>query len=733
MKVFSALLLLATLSGAAATATTMKSPVEKVVKLLEELSTQLKTDLKVDQQIFDKFACWCENTGGKKAADLVQLEQAIFELKQEVLELKGTVAVLAKEISDLSTRIADNEASQKSATAVRSKENEEWQKEKAEYEEAIDALERAIKVLSGAGTKTGLLQDSLATSAFMRMQAKTSIRSVVRALPSHSSLMPKQLAAIDSFVQMLEEPSDVPEGVTAATADASYSPASATVQGILKDMYDTFTADIEKLTQEEATKQRDFEDLIATLTEELNLMNAEVLKKEEEKAAKEQELAQVAQELDDTQKELDETIAFFEKLKADCLAKHEEWTARKEGYTMELEGIKKALEILTSDEARALFNKAIKPGMETSFMQLNMDSSMKGASLKAYEALKASAKKSHSLRLASLAATVRTMGVGHFDKVIEEIDKMIEELKAEEKEDIKQRDWCKDEYQENSEEKAEVKWLIKNNEAMIVKLTGVIEKLVEEIEETVKTIDETKKQIEEMEIARKAEHDEFKIAKKDDEDAIALLEKAKKVLGEYYEKEGIDMGPIEGSSKLLQEPEFAISKDQAPDATFKAKGHRKNQSKGIISILTMIIEDLEAEIKNGIKEEVAAQTEFEKNVDAAKKLIESLEEKKTNLEEDKAETEQKRDDEEETKKSNEEKLALNEEYLKSIKPDCDWMLNSFDERVAKRKAEMNGLVTAKEYLAGAAPPTMMQDSITFDKAKFDDTKLQDINFVNLRR
>merc|ERR1719405_474026 len=115
-------------------------------------------------------------------------------------------------------------------------------------------------------------------------------------------------------------------------------------------------------------------------------------------------------------------------------------------------------------------------------MQLNMESSLKGASMKAYDALKASAKKAHSLRLAALAATVRTMGVGHFDKVIKEIDKMIQELKDEEKEDIKQRDWCKDEYHSNSEEYAEVKWLIKNNEAMIVKLTGVIEKLVEEIE-----------------------------------------------------------------------------------------------------------------------------------------------------------------------------------------------------------------------------------------------------------
>jgi len=82
------------------------------------------------------------------------------------------------------------------------------------------------------------------------------------------------------------------------------------------------------------------------------------------------------------------------------------------------------------------------------------------------------------------------------------------------------------------------------------------------------------------------------------------------------------------------------------------------------------------------------------------------------------------------KKENEEKLSINEEYLKKIKPDCDWMLNAFEERVEKRKAEMNGLVTAKEYLTGAAPPSMMQDSITFDD---DQAKFQEINFASLRR
>merc|ERR1719235_753126 len=241
-------------------------------------------------------------------------QSKVWKLKQRVLELKGEVAVLAKEISDLTTKIAENEATQKDSTAVRTKENAEWQSEKAEYEEAIDALERAIKVLSGAGTKTGLLQGGHAESVSTRQMAMISMRSVINKLPMTGNFEPKQLAAIQSFARGLEEP-------TAADASSSYAPQSATVQGILKDMYDTFTADIEKLTQEEATKQRDFEDLIATLTEELNLMNEIVAKKEAEKAEASQELADTTQELDDTQKQLEADIEYFDNMKAMCLAK----------------------------------------------------------------------------------------------------------------------------------------------------------------------------------------------------------------------------------------------------------------------------------------------------------------------------------------------------------------------------------------------------------------------------
>merc|ERR1719272_717391 len=203
------------------------------------------------------------------------------------------------------------------------------------------------------------------------------VQSVVRKLPTNANLAPQQVSAIESFTTaFLAEPT---------AADGATSSASATIQGILKDMYDSFTSDLESQTQEEANKQRNFEDMIATLVKEVNAMNEVILQKEGEKADASQQLADSMQNLDDLQVQMKADMDFFDITKAGCYAKHEEWTARSEARMEELEGINKALEILTSDEARELFAKSIKPGMEfsqTSFMQLSSASSQ--TAVKAY-------------------------------------------------------------------------------------------------------------------------------------------------------------------------------------------------------------------------------------------------------------------------------------------------------------------------------------------------------------
>jgi len=152
---------------------------------------------------------------------------------------------------------------------------------------------------------------------------------------------------------------------------------------------------------------------------------------------------------------------------------------------------------------------------------------------------------------------------------------------------------------------------------------------------------------------------------------------------------------------LQQDPEFEVSKYQAPEAEFSHKGSRKDMSKGIVSIMAYIIEDQTDEIKNSIKAEEQAQLQYEDAMAAAKKLEMKLFEKKMKLTVAIADRENERADESEDKKDNEGELKDEVDYKADIKPDCDWILGAFEKRAKARAMELDGLTGAKEYLAGA--------------------------------
>merc|ERR1719453_3047110 len=168
-------------------------------------------------------------------------------------------------------------------------------------------------------------------------------------------------------------PSDRISLLSAFTKDASkYAPQSATIQGMLGDMYLTFSKNLQEATNTEADQNRKYEDLYASLEEENNKMKTTRAKKEEEKAKAEAMLADTTKAYEDTEKQMHADIEFFDQTKKACQSKHEEWSTRKELREQELEGIDKALELLTSDDARELFAKSIKPGVE-SFLQVSSE------------------------------------------------------------------------------------------------------------------------------------------------------------------------------------------------------------------------------------------------------------------------------------------------------------------------------------------------------------------------
>jgi chromosome segregation ATPase len=687
------------------------SPVEKVVNLLTTLKAQVESDGKTEQQIYDKYACWCEKTSKRKAEDIVEAQEELRALGQKILTLKGKIATLAAEIAELTSKIKSNEAEQEMLTAVRQKENAAFMAEAVETKQALAALQEAITVLAKATTpKKGgaeLIQET------QQARSKQVIKSVIDALPSKNNLSPSHMALLSDFM----------------SSRAGYAPQSATIQGILGDMYLTFSSDLESSTLEEANRNHDYEKLYASIEKENNELKATRARKESEKADAESMLADTTKTYDDTEKQMKADMEFFDQTKAACESKHEEWTTRKNLRDEELEGISKAIEILSSDDARELFDKSIKPGVET-FLQVGstptlLQDATNAPNVRAYNALKAQVKRSHSVRLAALAVRIRTAKFGHFEPVIKAIDEMLQTLQEEGAADLAKKTQCLDEYQEITKTVNDLDWKIKNNKAKIAKLEELIALRTAEKEETIEKIAETEEYIKDITAERKAENEAYLEAKKDDEDAIALLEDAKEALTKYYKKNGIKMGKIQGSVKLLQEdPEFAVSEDQAPDATFSHKGNRKFESKDIVSIMQYIIEDLKDELSNEKEAEAKSQMEFEQELATAEKLKRDLEAKKVTLEEIIAKRESDKKDEQADMKENNGDRDSELAYQQKIKPDCDWILRAFDERATARAAEAAGLTSAKEYLAGQV--TLVEKS-----RKFDDTKFSSIGFLGI--
>merc|ERR1719316_900428 len=118
-----------------------------------------------------------------------------------------------------------------------------------------------------------------------------------------------------------------------------YAPQSTQIQGILKGMYDAFTADLEKDNADEAEKQKSFEALIETKKTELATLEATLEKQELDAAEATKLLADSKETLDDTKEQLEADETFFADSKQSCQTKAAQWAQRTRLRTEELSGM----------------------------------------------------------------------------------------------------------------------------------------------------------------------------------------------------------------------------------------------------------------------------------------------------------------------------------------------------------------------------------------------------------
>merc|ERR1719159_1792390 len=115
------------------------------------------------------------------------------------------------------------------------------------------------------------------------------------------------------------------------------------------------TADLEKDNVNEADKQKSYEGIMSTKKQELETLEKTLEKQTSDEAEKSKQLADSKSTLDDTKAQLEADEVFFADTKQGCKDKASEWAERTRLRTEELQGIAKAIEILSSPEAQKTF------------------------------------------------------------------------------------------------------------------------------------------------------------------------------------------------------------------------------------------------------------------------------------------------------------------------------------------------------------------------------------------
>jgi hypothetical protein len=265
------------------------TPMEQTVQLIQGLEKQIANDGKTEQASFDKYACWCEKTMERKANDITQAKELIADTQALIGKLKAEIASHGAEIDQLNKDIAQNKKAQKEATDVRNGQNKDYAGERTESEQCIGAMEAAIKVLTGAGTKKAGFLETLHEAQLMSVVV--GVKTALARKVASKTLSDKNMQLMKHFVAMPQEFIGTnTKGMSAAQIGQNpfgdYAPQSTQIQGILKGMYDAFTADLEKDNVEEAESQKSFEEIMATKREELATLEATLQIQETAHAAK---------------------------------------------------------------------------------------------------------------------------------------------------------------------------------------------------------------------------------------------------------------------------------------------------------------------------------------------------------------------------------------------------------------------------------------------------------------
>lgn len=351
-----------------------------------------------------------------------------------------------------------------------------------------------------------------------------------------------------------------------------------------------------------------------------------------------------------------------------------EWEDRQKIRADEIEAVNKAISILDADDAHATFSR--------SFPSLLQASSSNQRS-KALAVLKSVTTDNN--RLSTLATRLQ---LDPFVKVKAAVDELIAELKAEKAAEIKKRDFCRKEFNENAAS-VERKNVAKDT------LQGQLDELdlkIQGLDEAIATLQKEIKDINgDMKTAgedREAENKNFQQTVADHKKSRQLLNSALAVLKDFYTKR----------NPVLVQREDATD-FQAPEGFTKFE--KNAQGSGVMGMLEKIMADSKAAEAEAVRDEQTQQKAYEEVVQQS---TQEIEQKQKEIVE-RTETRSKSQAAHMEATNSQEVVVVELDHLSNYKTElhqnCDFLLANFEMRQTARDDEVEALRQVNAILSGS--------------------------------
>lgn len=285
-----------------------------------------------------------------------------------------------------------------------------------------------------------------------------------------------------------------------------------------------------------------------------------------------------------------------------------------------------------------------------------------------------------------------------FTKVKEAIDKMVAELKTQQADEVKQRDWCKDELANNDRETAAADDKKVSLEMKIADLEKTIETLKADIESTKASIAEVQVQMKKSSEIREGENADYQQTVTDHRLTQMILDKALARMQEVY-------AFLEnGAAQQPGAPHIETSGTHTDPGNGPARFTKYEKHGGgsrVVEMLKTIIADSKKTENDAIAAEEDAQTAYESFMKDSNKGISASLGKINRMTAALASSKESLSLAETDLKGTMEELQGLSSMAGDLHKSCDFLLKNFDARQQARSAEIEALGEAKAILSGS--------------------------------